>query len=148
MKAGMYMAKYAVENTYTVADFITAGHMNRVTYDAFSYKDLISNGNEVTTLQLVDDYLSELGDRTLRVQLSKEEYMKYRFKPKLMCHDIYGNGEVYFVILLLNGIADVKDFDYNVLKLLSVDDMNELMSQIYNAEYRWKDQYNYDHGTI
>lgn len=142
------MPKFSVENTYTVEDFINAGHMNTTTYDTFSYKDLISNGNEVAVLQIVDDYLRELGDAAVNVQFSKKEYLKYRFKPKLMCHDIYGNGELYFVILLLNGIADVKDFDFNKLKMLSVSNMSELMSQIYNAEYKWKDQYNYDHGTI
>ena len=142
------MPIFSVENTYTVSEFIKAGHKNTITYDKFSYKDLISNGNEVSTLQLVDDYFREMREAAVNVQFSKKEYLRYRYKPKLMCHDIYGNGELYFAILLLNGIADVKDFDFNRLKLISVDNMSSLISQIYNAEYKWKDQYNYKHSTI
>ena len=64
-----------------------------------------------------------------------------------MCRDIYGNPELYWVILRLNGIIDVKDFDFDVLRMVRVDDLNTYMSQIYNAESKWMKDYNSRHGT-
>lgn len=141
------MARYNTETTYTLNDFIKAGKMNTVDYDAFSYKECVSNGTEVSVLQTIDDYMQEIKDFAVTVKLSTEEYLKYRYKPKLLCRDVYGNGEIYFLIMLLNGRIDVKDFDTSELLMLKVDDLNNVLSLIYNAEYKWMTQYNNKHGT-
>ena len=141
------MARVNTETTYTLSDFISSGKMTTVDYDAFSYKDLVSNGTEVAILDIVNDYMREIKEVSVKVKLSTTEYLKYRFKPKLLCRDVYGNGEVYFVIMLLNGRIDVKDFDTQELIMLRVESMNTLMTQIYNAEYKWMQEYNTEHGT-
>ena len=141
------MAKSNIETTYTLADFIASGKMNTVDYDQFSYKDLVSNGTEVSILNVVNDYMREIKDVAVKVELSTQEYLKYRYKPKLLCRDVYGNGEVYYVIMLLNGHIDVKDFDVHELLMLRKADMNTLLTQIYNAEYKWMQEYNTEHGT-
>ena len=141
------MAKLNIETTYTLADFIASGKMNTVDYDQFSYKDLVSNGTEVSILNVVNDYMREIKDVAVKVELSTQEYLKYRYKPKLLCRDVYGNGEVYYVIMLLNGRIDVKDFDVHELLMLRKADMNTLLTQIYNAEYKWMQEYNTEHGT-
>lgn len=141
------MAKYSTETTYTLSDFIKAGKMTTVDYDAFSYKECVSNGTEVTVLQTVNDYMQEIKGYAVTVKLSTEEYLKYRYKPKLLCRDVYGNGEVYFLIMLLNGRIDVKDFDISELLMLRVNDLNSIFSLIYNAESKWMTQYNTEHGT-
>ena len=126
------MAKSNIETTYTLADFIASGKMNTVDYDQFSYKDLVSNGTEVSILNVVNDYMREIKDVAVKVELSTQEYLKYRYKPKLLCRDVYGNGEVYYVHELL---------------MLRKADMNTLLTQIYNAEYKWMQEYNTEHGT-
>ena len=136
-----------LEKTYTMQQFISAGKYVTISYDKFSYKDLLSNGTKIAILNIVDDYLEELKEQSVRVKLSELERRKYRFKPKLMCRDIYGNGELYWVILRLNGIIDVKDFDFEILRMLRVDDLNTFMSNIYNAESKWMKDYNSRHGT-
>lgn len=141
------MARYDTETTYTLSEFIKAGKMNTIDYDAFSYKESASNGTEVSVLNVVNDYMPEIKDYAVRVQLSTEEYLKYRYKPKLLCRDVYGNGEVYYVIMLINGRIDVKDFDTSELLMLKVADMNNLLTLIYNAEYKWMSEYNSAHGT-
>ena len=141
------MAKFNVENTYTLSQFISAGKMNTVDYDSYSYKDKVSNGTTVSILNVVNDYMTEIKEVSVKVKLSKEEYLKYRFKPKLLSRDVYGNGELYYVIMLINGRIDVKDFDTDELRMLTINDMNTLMSLIYNAESKWILEYNYDHGT-
>lgn len=136
-----------LETTYTMQQFIALGKYVTISYDKFSYKDLLSNGTKIAVLNIVDDYLDELKELSVRVQLSELERRKYKCKPKLMCRDIYGNPELYWVILRLNGIIDVKDFDFEVLRMVRVDDLNTYMSQIYNAESKWMKDYNSRHGT-
>lgn len=137
-----------LETTYTMSQFILAGKYITISYPKFSYMDLCSNGTKISTLNIVDDYLEELKDVAVRVKLSELERRKYRYKPKLLCRDVYGNGELYWVILRLNGIIDVKDFDYEYLKMVRVEDLNNFMSQIYNAESKWMKDYNSRHGTL
>ena len=141
------MSTLKTDQTYTVEQFIRLGRVNKVTFDAFSYKDLTSNGTEVSILDVVNDYMDELKDQVVKVKFTDDQYRRYRFKPKLLCHDIYGNTEIYFVILLLNGIADVKEFDFNVVKMIPVDPLNTMLSAIFNAESKWMKLYNTDHGT-
>ena len=146
-KGDVYMASFKPDTTYTVEQFIQAGRMTTVSYDKFSYKEALSNGTVVSILNVVDDYIPEISDYIVNVELNKEQYLKYRFKPKLLCHDIYGNGEVYWIIMRINGIIDVKEFDFKVLKMLRVDDLNTLLTNIYNAEYKWMDKYNSTYGV-
>lgn len=141
------MAKFKPDTTYTVEQFIQAGRMTTVSYDKFSYKEALSNGTIVSILNTIDDYMPEIEESAVNVELSREQYLKYRFKPKLLCFDIYGNGEVYWLIMRLNGIIDVKDFDFKVLKMLRVEDLESVFTNIYNAEYKWMNEYNTAYGV-
>lgn len=136
------------ENTTTLEEMIKAGRAVGVTYDKFSYKETLSNGTEISILNIVNDYMSEIKPNAAIVKLTEEQFYKYRFKPKLLCHDIYGNPELYYIILLLNGIIDIKEFDFRVVKMLSVNDMTDLVSTIYNAEQSYIKQYNSKRGTL
>lgn len=135
-------------NSYTMEQFIALGRGVSVTYDSYSYKELLSNGTEISVLNVINDYMPELKDMALNVTLSDDEYRKYKYKPRLLCYDIYGNTEVYYIILLLNGIIDIKEFDFRTLKMLKKDDMENALSAIYNAEKKYIDKYNSTHGTI
>lgn len=136
------------ENTYTLEEFINAGRFVTISYDKLAYQDKLSNGTHICVLNVINDYMSEIEQLAVTVQLTKEQYHKYRFKPKLLCHDVYGNSELYYIILLLNGIIDVKDFDFDIIKMIKVDAMNEVISYIYNAESKYMTDYNTDKGTV
>ena len=61
---------------------------------------------EGSILNVINDYMDELKQLAVNVQFDKNQYFKYRFKPKLLCHDVYGNPELYYIILLLVLIGD------------------------------------------
>lgn len=134
-------------NSYTMEQFISLGRGVSVTYDSYSYKELLSNGTEISVLNVINDYMPELKDMALNVTFSDDEYRKYKYKPRLLCYDIYGNTEVYYIILLLNGIIDIKEFDFHTVKMLKKDDMENALSAIYNAEKKYIDKYNSTHNT-
>ena len=141
------MATFKTSTTYTLDQFIQAGRMTTVSYNRFSYREASSNGTIVSILNVINDYMDGIQENAVNVELNREQYRKYRMKPKLLCFDVYGNTEVYWVIMLMNGIIDVKEFDMKVLKMLRVDDMETLLTNIYNAEYKWMNQYNTEYGV-
>lgn len=130
-------------NTITIEEFIQTGRASEgLNYKTFSFLENTSNDTEVTILDVIDDYIDEIRDACIKVKLSDDEFRKYAYKPKLLCYDIYGNPELYFIILLINDIADVKEFDMKKFLMLPKDSMSILTSAIYNAERPAIEMYN------
>ena len=103
---------------------------------------MVSNGTYATILNVVNDYISEMSSVAVTVELTTEQQFTYFYKPKLLCYDMYGNPELYFIILLLNDMADVKEFTKPKIKMLRKDHMSMLLTNIYNAERAAIDAYN------
>lgn len=128
-----------VEETYTVEDFIELGkQIDDIQYSKFAILSKASTDivNPILYAEhnVIYDYEEEFKKLALEVHMTDAEYEKYRFKPKLLAYDVYGSTEVYFAILFLNGTCNIKDFDRKVIKLLTKQNMIELLEAIYNAE--------------
>lgn len=130
------------QETTTIEEFIESGKSVSVDYMDLSFLDKVSNGTWVSVLNVVNDYMTELKNACVTVELSEAQQWAYFYKPKVLCYDIYGNPELYFVILLLNDMADVKEFTKPKLKMLRKDHMSMLLSYIKNSEARAIDAYN------
>ena len=130
------------ENTTTIEEFISAGSNASISYFNLSFLNKAQNGTYVTVLNAVSDYLDELKNAAINVKLSDEQQRTYFYKPKLLCQDIYGNPELYYIILLMNDMADVKEFTKPVIKMLRKDHMNSIIGYIYDAECSAMDNYN------
>ncbi len=130
------------KNTTTIEEFIEAGKGTKLAYFDLSFADKLSNGNWISVLNVVNDYMDELRNASPTVELTTEEQVKYYYKPKLLCADVYGTPEIYFLILLINDMADVKEFTKPHIKMLRTDHLNEILSSIYNAERAAINRYN------
>ena len=122
------------QNTTTIEEMIQAGKSVTISYFNLSFVDMLSNGTWVSVLNVINDYMYELRSACVNVELTKEQQQIYYYKPKLLCSDIYGNPELYFIILLINDMADMKEFTKPVVKMLRKKDMSALIGSIYNAE--------------
>ena len=123
----------ASETTSTIQDFIYSAPSNSITYESTSFLE------KFTTLTMVsynifNDYLDEMLDLSVSVALSDQEYNRYVYRPKLLAYDVYGSTEVYFIIMMLNNICNVKEFDFKKVKMLRVEDMEKVISAVYNSE--------------
>ena len=123
----------ASETTSTIHDFINSAPSNSITYESTSFLE------KFTTLTMVsynifNDYLDEMLDLSVSVALSDQEYNRYVYRPKLLAYDVYGSTEVYFIIMMLNNICNVKEFDFKKVKMLRVEDMEKVISAVYNSE--------------
>ena len=96
---------------------------------------------EFTMKPLIDDYLYELKQLAIDVNLTDKEVQKYRYNPS---YDVYGATKIYHVILRLNDMCNVHEFDLSnkKLRMLTVTDMSESLGSIYKAENFSLDTYN------
>ena len=121
----------------TLSEFLVAGNSS----DVISFPKLCfteSSGNIKYTVQsVIDDYLKDLKDMAIGIELSDSEAQKYEYRPKLLSSETYGTTELYYMILLLNGMCNTKEFDLKSRKLLmlSKNDMVNSLNSIYKAEH-------------
>lgn len=128
------MSSYTADSTktYTVDDFIKCSN-NSLCYDAISLYD--KDGDTLSiSYNLINDYLPLIKEKAVTVVLDDDEYNKYLYKPKLLAYDVYKNTELYYVILLLNNVCSIKEFDFRKLNMLKIDDMQTILSSIANSE--------------
>lgn len=143
-----YTASKPVTQTHTIGEFIAVGNStnDHTGYKDLSYYETLDN-IEFTIKPLVDDYLYELKEMAIDVNLTDEEVRKYHYNPKLLCYDIYGATKIYYVILRLNDMCNVHEFDLATkkIKMLTRTDMSESLASIYKSENLSIGVYNKDH---
>ena len=130
------------QDTTTIEDFVESGSGITITYPNLSFTDMLTNGTWVSVHNVISDYIDELRNACVNVKLTTEQQFTYFYKPKLLCYDMYGNSELYFIILLINDMADVKEFTKPVVKMLKKSHMSQLLTLIYNAEKAAIENYN------
>lgn len=126
---------YKPEQASSLAQFINLGKDIKITYNNYSIKNTV-NGISYPIHNIIHDYIDEIKEKRILVTLSDEEYLKYKFKPRLLAYDIYGNGELYFILLAINDMIDIKNFDLKKIYMLKKEDIN-LINKIYIAEKKY-----------
>ena len=124
--------------TYTLNDFIQFKDGNNATYSNFSiFAKSITNNNLIYGISnILEEYLDDIKQYAKTIIFTKQEILRYKYKPKLLSYDIYGNTECDWVLLLLNGMCNAKEFSLYNEQLLAFtpSTLNSLLSQIMQGE--------------
>lgn len=129
-----------VKDTTTVELLISVGKVgNDPNYNKFSYKTNLKLEDGSTSIfplyNVIWDYQEDMMKDAYTTRLTDNEFQRYKYKPKLLAADLYGNPEVYYIILILNDMIEEGEFDSRIIKLLSRSDMQKYLTSIYNSEY-------------
>lgn len=127
---------FKVEKATSLSKFISLGKSIDYTYDKYSILQNLNNEVKIPIYNAIHDYESELKSLMVTVELSTEEYIKYRFRPRLLAYDVYNNSELYFIILALNNMIDIKEFDLKKINMLRKNDLT-ILNKIYLAENKY-----------
>lgn len=131
------------ENTYTLDQFIACQSDTDFCYNNLSFIDQIDN-IKYNVYNVASDYIEEIiSEYCVSVELTDDQLSKYKYRPKLLCYDIYGSQELYYLILVINDICSVKDFTKNKLNLPTKSNMVELTKAIMNSNRSDIQSYNY-----
>ena len=118
----------------TFTEFVLQGEDDNFTHYNFSILELIDNIEIPISNIIENDYLDELRSIAEDVQLSDTEYRIYKYKPHLLSIVLYDTPELYFIILALNDMASKKEFTERNIKLVSKENMINILNMIINAE--------------
>lgn len=121
------------ELTYTVESFIKATSMDNISFEQLSLLDK-SNDIVMITYNILNDYKDEIDSLAVTINLSDDEFLKYCYRPRMLSYDIYGDTEMFFIILFVNNICSAKEFNKRKIKMLRKSHMEEVLSLIYNSE--------------
>lgn len=129
--------------TFTLDQFADSKSSNDISYYSMSLLERDPNTNiEYDVFNVISDYMNELKEMSHSVTLTDTEYYTYRFKPKLLAKFLYGNTELYFIILWLNDMWSVKDFNLRTIKLIKNTELAEALSKINASEKSFIKAYN------
>lgn len=124
------------KNIVTIQDLIGRKQIKgKIDYNTYSFsislKDTITLPfqNVLTTT-----YAKELKELAIDIKLTNDEYYKYRYRPKLLAYDIYNYSELFYIINFINGIYNIKDFNFKTLKLIPKTDLFNLLSYVLQAD--------------
>lgn len=126
----------SAELTCTLEGFISYKDFDsNIYYSNLSIFEKSIDGNSVLlSYNVLNDYIDEIMDMTVTVTLTDEEYIKYQYNPKGLAYMLYGSTEYYYIILFVNSMASVKEFNKRKIKLLRPNDLSQILSCIYSSE--------------
>lgn len=137
------MAADKPRDTATLEDFVIAGEAVSLTYHSLSMIEKVGT-IEFPIFNVIDDYIDDLIALSQEATVSDENRYQYMYRPRLLCENLYGNGELYFIILLINGICNIKEFTLETgkIRLIKKDTLNQALRAIYKSEKIQIDEYN------
>lgn len=132
----MFSGMNKPEDCYTLEDFISYKTQNDMTYYNLSIlsKSITDDAILYSKDNIIYKYLDILKAKCKTVVLTDNEFHRFKFKPKQLAYRLYGSSELYFVLMAVNGICDIKDFNKKKIKALTPSDLNNLLKSIYLAE--------------
>lgn len=123
-----------MENTYTIEQFIQLDANDKIQFDTLSLFEKNNDGIYFPIYNVINDYIDELKSVCAIGVMSDKDFNRYKYKPKLLAYDLYGSQELFFIILSLNDMSNVKEFTKKKVKLLRKEYINDILSYIYNSE--------------
>lgn len=127
----------------SIEDFIATGEYGAsITYYNFSILQVERSEDDsfeihFTIDNVINDYLDIIKEAATNIQLTPAEQRKYFYNPDLLSYDLYGTTELDFLILIMNGILDPKEFNMPNILLLGKNELTKIVGRIYTAENRY-----------
>ena len=138
---------YKPSEPYTIDQFVACQSDTVMSYYNLSFVDSVEYkfmNEEIhySTYNAISDYIDEVRESCLKVSLSDDEMLRYKYRPKLLCYDIYGNGELAFIVLIINDMYSVKQFTKNNIMLPNRNTMNQICKELFNTNKSAIEKYN------
>lgn len=98
----------------TITQQASEDAQNHLTNASLSFQEVLRIKPElalkINQHSVYTDYIKFIKNEAVRVTFSSLAVKKYAFKPKLLAFELYGNIELYSLILRLNHMYSVSDF--------------------------------------
>ena len=96
--------------------------------------DVESDDNVVILSEsILDKYYDDLQEYVETITLSIEEQIKYFYNPQKFCYDRYGSTDYWYLILELNQMYSMAQFNISTIKVFSTS-VTRVLQTILNLE--------------
>lgn len=109
-----------IKATSTISELILAGKQEPFIPENLHLKTVIPSNEDFIIINLysiIDRYIEDLKSIMVDVEMSDKEFEKYRYKPKLLCVELYDNIDLAPLILRMNNMLSVLEFNKKNIKL-------------------------------
>ena len=118
----------------TIQSVIEEGLELKLTIKDLAFKEIIENSSGekfvINMFNLYEKYYELLLEYATIVVLTDEEYRKYRYNPRLLSKDLYGTPELHYMLLRLNYVYSIINFDFREVRVFRTNIttlLNEIM---------------------
>lgn len=118
-----------IEQAYDINQMIKEGKDSELTYATSS----IVAGNEnisFTYRNIYDEFIPVLKDKSIETELDEDNLIKFKYNPHLLAYVLYGTTDLWFLLLRINNMTRVTQFDKKKIKIIHPDDM-KLINDIF-----------------
>lgn len=109
----------------TIEEIIKYGNSLPISHDKIHLKSSLIDGTGkqiiVNYSSFINKYIDFLQSIIVEINLSDEEFEKYKFQPKLLSFELYGTTELWSSILTLNNLSSATEFTKKKVKLFTKD---------------------------
>ena len=121
----------------TMSDFNEYVLNEDLSYDKFYLKSQIKSSDEyiiANSTSLLNKYFYVLSSATTTKTFTDKEMIYYMYQPKLFCYDTYGTVELWALLLKLNHMTTVMDFNRKTIKVPQYAKTIQMLNQILTME--------------
>lgn len=115
----------------TIDAVIETGLNLSVSEDTMAFKELINDEVLFAYDNVITRYRDILTDYIIYIDLTDDDYQRYKYQPQLFCYDYYGTPELASSILYINNMVSRTEFTKQSFMIFNDDIMDiiqELMS--------------------
>lgn len=125
----------SVKAADTIREYLNEYNKQPLRMTEYFLKELLKDNdvkefyNEENIVDYHDSYIKEI---KVRYNMTNEEFRKYRCNPWRMAHDLYGNTELWFMLLHLNEMYSATEFTRKSIYVFNTS-IIERLSEIKSA---------------
>lgn len=116
------------ETMHTIEQLIQNGRDTELT---FANSSILCGDSNIsfTYRSCFDRHIQVLKSISVLVELNNEDYIKYKYNPHLLSYVLYGTTDLWFILLKINNMIRLTDFDRKKLYVIDphkTDIINDL----------------------
>lgn len=126
------MLNKGLKTKNTLSSLVKYGKKLPLSHSSMHIKSKLTFGDTnviVNYHSFIDEYMDFIKPILVNYTLTDNEFEKYIYQPKLFCLDNYGEAELWSLLLKVNNMTSIMEFDRKELVLFT-DEIFELLSEI------------------
>lgn len=122
-----------IKRVSTIKDLIRVGKQIKYTSDKLHFKAICENSSEkfiFNIYSILDRYMDDLESLIEEIELNDKEYIRYKYQPKRLCVDLYDCADLAPLILKINNMTSILEFNKQTVRLFRtsiIDYLNEII---------------------